>query len=613
MRRTNPFMRRLVPLAALAVIAVLPVSPAAASALRGCVGPDVHAAARGLVSEHARVEAVEAVAGFRTALVSDPVLVGSEATHRLVSSRGSWCPVEAFDAVWVAEGRRGDAVARASAFAALAGETWFGRTTVRTASALPGGVVRLVTHGERNGVLASWTVHLDRAGVRAATWTATQIAVRPFAADASSLTALPGASRTFLRRGPTLSLQGPLIPQDDDLELHAEAKMSDGFTVQVRNGDAPIGVVTDTGLHELDIVRHARDAAAANYEEFLAWGLTGSWEQRTGVFAINDALSLYCIACVAIQDQFNIHMSSRTVEILGALGYTYAEQDSLTAFSNVVGHEMFHNFQIAHWGATRLRGLGSALVEGTTRFQETLHSYSHISHQPDSLVYAHSDERFKGNSCNDYLNTVKVQSYEQTGPISRRTAEWYSQDAAAASGPQAHTYDACLFFLTWYATHGLDGLVALMNADPVARGDEGPVQRMLEQASGPLSPDLARFAARILTRSPLVWGPAFGAGPVLDWAEHLQSWEPEDRERDTRHLRDGGMMAIAVTRTGVVELAEAGEALGARAVTGYLVGDDASIAPVQDGDTVAAPAPGRRAWLVAVNVGLPGEISLGLV
>ncbi|HVE92328.1 MAG TPA: hypothetical protein VNE62_08520 [Actinomycetota bacterium] len=588
-------MRRISNLVALVLISgLLAPAPAAAAAPPGCVAGGPAGAATSLVSPHARLGAAGTAVGFPSAIASDPVFMGHDVEHRMISVAGLWCGVEAFDLAWALAGRTGSAADRASAFATVAGTPWFGDVTVRSAATDVTGVVRLVTHGSRNGVLADWTVAVDAMGVRSALWRATHIGVAPFEAEIGGLTALPGASRSFSRSGGLVRLDGPLVPamSTATVELQAEVNTADGFKILIRNGDSPIGVVSEdeTGVHNVDIMKLTRDAAASNYQEFLDWGMEGRWADRTGTIGIDDALSLYCIACVQYSDGFNIHMSSRTVELLEVLGFSYP--DASAAFTNVLGHEMWHTFQMGYWGAEGSRGMPSAVTEGHARFQETLHSYSQVSHQPGSLVYALSDASSYANSCNGYF-------FVGSGIIVRPT-----QDAAVAAAMTTHSYDMCLFWMSWYATNGMSGFVSFMESDPASAqgGFWEKFQSGLESSAGDAGLEFARFGARLLSDAKLEWGPAVGGGPVLDWSEHLRSWTPGAQTGPTtkRTLGGGGIAARPVVGAGTAVLS-GGD--GARLYLATSGGNGLSVTRVGSGDAVGAPAEGDRSWLIAVNVG----------
>ena len=127
------------------------------------------------------------------------------------------------------------------------------------------------------------------------------------------------------------------------------------MTISVSVGDSHVGVDSgvDSGVHRVDIVRDTMRAIKLNYEEYLSWGLKKGWESRTdavlpdrGFVYINDALSAYCLACVFIADDFQIHFISEVRDRAQALGYSYP--DEIKAFNDVLGHEMFHNFQNAY-------------------------------------------------------------------------------------------------------------------------------------------------------------------------------------------------------------------------------------------------------------------------
>jgi hypothetical protein len=144
-----------------------------------------------------------------------------------------------------------------------------------------------------------------------------------------------------------------------------------------------------------------------------------------------------------------IHISSNVVLALEALGFHYP--DEKLAYSNVIGHEMVHNFQHAYYKPQENNRSGHvSFVEGMARFSETLHPYSHVSHQPGSLIYSigREDIPFVSlalNSCNGWLGS--------------------NPEVTFARGPfDGHTYNACYFWMTWHQTHGVAGLVEVFEA-----------------------------------------------------------------------------------------------------------------------------------------------------
>jgi hypothetical protein len=210
--------------------------------------------------------------------------------------------------------------------------------------------------------------------------------------------------------------------------------------------------------------------------------------------------------------------------------------------------------------------MGGAYSEGMARFQETLHDYSAVSHQPDSLVHA-----IDGNGCNYELGIQVGSPVLFDGPAT------------------SQSYSACDFWLTFYGRHGTSGVVAIFEASNAHHTKSGwdELKSVIEDATGaPVDDDLAGFGAAILTDVGLTWGPAADAGPALDWSQFLLGWTVPTLapgETYTQRIRDGGMIAARVNVDGVVTTNEPSAPL-------YVVRDDGSFTRIASGDSVDAPA-----------------------
>lgn len=386
---------------------------------------------------------------------------------RLVPVGGAWCDAQR------AYNLLPDAAPLdvATGYAQVAAAAWFDGVRVIDAREVAPGLVRLTTHARTNGVVADWTIALDAAGVRSARFVATRFAVAPFEAQIEGLTALPGLSRGFERAADGLLVPAePLFPSGsvvDPNELVAVDRMPDGFEIQFQDGGTPFYPKLDEPpLHTI------REATRENYAEFLAWGVRTGWPGRGTIF-VYDASALQCLACVRWGEEFNVHLSSRMGEAMTAIGYTYP--DERAAMSSVLGHEIFHNIQHVYAGSAAA-SLGGAFVEGTARFQETLHVYSWVSPQAGSVVYARD-----ANGCNDELGV-------QTGSVT------------LFDGPATdQSYSACDLWLGFHGRHGLAGIEALTEASPGQAYKTGwaEIHRLLVAATGrPVEDEIARSPPR---------------------------------------------------------------------------------------------------------------------
>ncbi len=531
--------------------------------------------------------------------------------ERLVSpAEGIWCPASALNLVVDADS---DAIELATLAATVLPAAHFDGVTVTDAVEVAPGEVHLTTHARTNGVVADWVVRTDATGVRSAEWTATDLGVAPFEAQIEGLTALPGATMGYER-----SADGSLQPTVDVLAL-ARAEMAadpspfisveaeDGFTMHVVVGDGTFypqaanslagtnlprvygglgpDAGSDTGNEQVDYLRIMAEALEINYADFLDWGFEKGWVDDEGNLYVDGALSAYCLACVLVSEYFNINMSRAAHEAIAVLGYTYP--DVRLALIDIIGHEMIHNIQNAYGKPDSTRGgRNNAFSEGTARFSETIHSYSEVSHQPNSLVYANDT-----NGCNGWQGN--------------------NADAAFAAGPlTGQSYDACYFWMTFYASYGIDAFAEVFrNTEGLESGRGWQIyDSAILAGARAVDPDatlqevLANFAAMSLTGRDYRWGAATDPdAPVLDWAEFLDLWTPTatiDSGPASANLRDGGMAAFEVLGGGTVTSLSTDE--GHAAVLVVDDGGSTTVEMLQVGSLVEVPA-GQTGWLVLLN------------
>jgi hypothetical protein len=413
--------------AALLASALALLAAPSAGAAKQCSTGDAATAASIIFGDGTEVVRTEEVAGLKTALVLQPYIAPGT-RQRLVHAAGQWCSAEqGLNTAWLASGRTvGDGRALAATYAKLAAAPYFDGTTI-TSHTTAAGVHAITTHARTNGVTAAWVVKTDAQGVRSAKWTATGFGVKPFEAEIEGLTAYKGATETYERvAGKLVAKRG--LPTREDLAIEAPAatltyNTPDGWALHVVAGDTRQmpDVGQDAGNYEADklTLRAVRRMVADNYQEFYGWGFRANWtapktrvvllnggsaipaSEKTGYIYMNDSVSPYCLACVFIADDFQIHMFQEVEEALGALGYSYPGADPYKVYSNIIGHEMFHNWQNNYYRPGGGRSTPGSYSEGTARFQESLHDYSEISHQTESLVYAND-----ANGCNGALRVV---------------------------------------------------------------------------------------------------------------------------------------------------------------------------------------------------------------
>ena len=579
---------------AAAIFLALAVGPALtgansapATALAGCAPGPAEAAARALIHPGATVTADdEDIAGFRTALALAPTVYPG-VRHRLLAAGDMWCDAQdGFNAAWRLNGRpMADARGMSQAFAQVAAAPWFDGVTIDASGTLAG-VTKMVTHARTNGVVAAWTITTDAAGIRHATFQSQRIAVAPYDFSLHGLTALPGFVAAFARGSDgALALQTGGLPDDapsasPGLTLTSSERMSDGFRINVYRGTA-LGPSfnSEVGQFHTDIMYLTRTTARENYEEFLSWGLRKGWTSDVGAINVDGPIALQCFACVQIAQNFQIHISSLVMEYLNVAGGA-SYPDTAQGYSLIIGHEMMHNFQNAYYKPGGNRYMDSSYSEGTARFQEVLHTYAAVSHQPRSLLYANNL-----NGCNGYVGSDHA--------------------ASVASGPgTGRAYSACMFWLPWYAEHGIDRFVAMMAATfdhaPLGAWDEFKLSA--QQATGaPIDDDLARMARAMLTGHGLSVTTPAGDGPV-DWSKHMERWRPTPMSpggSGSAAIADGGMAGWRLTSGGTVTVA------ADDSVSVYLVSQTSNTAStltrVTSPVTVASPAPDEGVWLVVIE------------
>lgn len=592
--------------------ALLAGASSAQAAPTDCATGGAEAAATAIYGPGTELVSTADVAGLRTALVTEPYIAPGT-RHRLVRSGRFWCSAEtALNRVWAAEGRAvGDGRALAAAYAQLAAAPYFDETTV-TSQVTAGNVHTIATHARTNGITARWVITTDAKGITAARWATTGFAVKPFVAQIEGLTALEGATETYTRdAGSDLMRADRGLPTRADMTVAAPAatltyNTPDGYAIQVVASETrqmpDVGI--DTGQYEVDklTLRAVRQMVGENYKEFYDWGLRAAWSAprlnpagvtqpgvapKTGYVFMNDAITAYCLACVWVADDFQIHMNQEVEEALAALGYTYPGADPYDVYSDIIGHEMAHNWQNSYVKPSSSgRSVPGSYSEGTARFQETVHDYSAISHQPGSLVYAND-----ANGCNGALGSPP--------------------DKALAAGVfQSPSYSACQFWIPWYGAYGRDGLVRLISeamptaATPVegqsAPTNAGKVIKGIELATGrPYVESAAAFARGLITGEGMTYGTPLGTLAPLDWGKHLERWTPAvvaPGESDTRSLSNGGIMGVEVSGA-FRPSATSGAAIAV--IRDTAAGTELSYPAA--GDLVAGPAAGERIYLIAAR------------
>ena len=580
-----------------------------------CAPGDALHAAASLYGHGTEIAGTDLVASLETALAMEPYIAPGT-RHRMIAVPGGWCDAETgFNRAWKANGlSMGAGAAMAKAYARLAAAPYFDRTSV-VSHASAGNVHTLATHALTNGVEASWTIVTDGSGVRSATWATTGFAVEPFEAQWEGLTALAGASERYTRGSDGVLVAKRGLPDGrlDAPEAEVSYTGPDGFKIIVGISDSrnAVDAGMDTGVSRVDILRMTRDVIAENYQDFYDWGFRADWATartrflivngptqlpappRTGYVAINNSTSAYCLACVFIADDFQIHFISEVRAALEALGYAYPGVSDRDVLADVLGHEMFHDWQNNYYKPTSSgRSVPGSYSEGTARMQETLHAYSGGSHQPDSLVYAND-----ANGCNGYHGT--------------------NPTTTLAAGPFNQSYSACNFWLPWYGAEGVGALARVVMEGAPTGADAGSsasaatkMIKAVEIATNePYAVSAAEWAAGLITGKNMAWGPAVDEGTTRDWAQYLERWTPESLNAGgsvTRALRGGGVMAFQATESFRPSVTE-GAALA-------ILRDSASGTSLTYpalGTLVEAPAPGEKVYVIAVSPGA-GSLSTTL-
>ncbi len=596
----------------LAALLMLPPGAAIASSdddqalpsSQACVSGTAAQAGAELFGSGTEFTGTSKVAGLTTALVMEPYIAPGT-RHRLIAIPGGWCDAETgFNQAWKANGRSfSDSTLVAGTYARLAAAPYFDRTTVTSRSSV-GGIHKINTHALTNGVEATWTIVTDLFGVRTAKWSQTAFAVKPFVAQFEGLTALDGATESYTRIADGLLQPLRGLPKNETDAPAAEVSYThpeDNFKIVIGIGDSRQGVDadTDTGVSRIDILRDFRRSVQENYEDFYDLGFRASWAKavtrflvlqanglsvgpdRTGYVSINDSTSAYCQACVFIADDFQIHMVSEFRIFLEALGYAYPGASDYEVLTDILGHEMFHNWQNNYVKPTSSgRSVPGSYSEGTARFQETIHSYSGASHQSESLVYAAD-----ANGCNGVA----------------------PNEASLAGGAfQTPAYSACNFWLPWYGSFGPEALSKLVTEGAAAgaqvpgANNAGKVIKAIEVATDqPYANSAAIWAAGLLTGKGMSWDPATDDGETRDWGQYLRRWTPGTLmagESATTTLANGGIMgrrifeSVRATVTSGVVLAVVRDSDAGPAIS--------YPAP---GETIAAPASDEKVFVVAIN------------
>jgi hypothetical protein len=604
--KTGQWIRRIVPPLTLFVLLAFAMTTGAAGSddAQGiCTTGDAETAAVALFGPASELVATEQVARLNTALVLEPrIYPGTR--RRMVAAGGEWCEATSeFNRAWQLSGQSaGDGRAMAEAYASLAAAPYFDGVTVTGTAAEAPGTWTVSTHARTNGVEAQWIISTDADGIRSATWTATAFAREPFEASWEGLTALPSATESYTRaasgriaeaRGlPTEATVTAASADDGDPGL-LQHTFEDGYTIVTSIGDAHVGIDigTDTGVSQADKLRATMRAARENYDEFRSWGFSKGWRalpgfsDEVGYVYVNDALSAFCLACVFISDHFQIHLFSEVQVALDLLGHDgYLDRDQ--AYSLIIGHEMFHNFQNrynrpGHFNQAG-RGTPTSYSEGTARFQETLHTYAGTTFAPNTLVTAND-----ANGCNGF----------DTGG---------SMDAGMAAGPFGKTYNTCLFWGPWYVANGQQAFLNLIREAMPAHSPERnaflELSRASEQAAGkPIADQLAAFAGSTITGYGRSWPTWFGTEP-LDWGSLFERWTPAPIApggETSRILGPGGMMAREVTADGRVSITGSTDTLL------YLLRDVGTRIKTRrvssDSIVVSEPSAGERLYVLAVR------------
>lgn len=563
-----------------ATVAAAPAAPPVAS--DGCVRAPVDAAVSTLVADDAHVAGTAEVAGLPVVTAVDP-FIPPGIPSALLRVGEAWCSAEHFNAA--AAEHLADASPRgvATAFASVAGMQYLGDVTVGDVI-VDGSEVTLTTTGGRHDAVSDWTVVIAAGEVVSATFTTTGWAARADGASAGTIegiTSLPGHTRTFTR---TLDGRVVIDATVADLVDRAAAERAaavdhaaevagvgpgddlkhtfeDGFTIKVSYGMSPYtpDTGTDTGVKHADRLRTMLAGVVSRYEDFLSWGVSDPFgntgrtvagadtglPEQAGYINVDSPLAPACLACAFLTDAMEVHIAFLFPEIapqVVPIDYPDSEEFLIT----VLGHEMVHGLQ-GGYSDGDAGVFTSAFIEGSARASESIHANAEHSHHTGAIHYVDS-----GNGCEGFENG---------------RGGWIE---AQAAGPfNGHTYDACYFWWTYYAAHGPEGLVALLEALPEAietsSGDAAARnQRLLDVASptGDGVLDLARWGAAAAAGSDAdgYTIPAGDSGESFDWFELLR---PAQR-------------ATALEQTQSVSVADAG-------VRAYVAGSAATLTEVPAG------------------------------
>lgn len=570
--------------AVLTVLAVLLTATSAAVAAptsggppamaTSCAGGNAAAAATQIIGEHAVLDHHATISGLDVAVALDG-RIAPGFQQPLLSVGGRWCSVEAFNAAAAEQLSGADAATLASAFAAVAAMPYLGEVAV-TDVVTAGRTVRLTTTGGRHGAVSAWTIVVDTAGVRSATFTTTRWTAGDGSAGAlEGLTSLPGHSRSFTR---TSDGRVEIDATIDDLLAQSlrerEAAVAraaaaaglapgddlahtfeDGLTIKVSYGLAPYtpDAGMDTGVKQADRLRRILAGAVVSYEDFQRWGVRDPFGntsrtllgQRTtvpdeaGYINVDSPLAPVCLACAVLTDAVEVHVALLFPEI-APMVVDIEYPDSEQFLNGVIGHELVHSLQGGYSDAAGAV-FGSAFIEGVARATESLHDDASHTHQPRSIAYIDN-----ANGCEGFENG---------------RGGWIN---AQAGGPfNGHTYDACYFWWTYFAQHGPEGLTALLEAMPQAlASSEGSAAarnlRLLDVASpdrdGTL--DLVRWAAAAATGSDAdgFTIPAGQTGDRLDWFALLSAAPRSAALASSQEvtLANGGVLAFHAQAAGTI-------------------------------------------------------------
>lgn len=494
---------------------------------------------------------------------------------RAASCGNRWCSVEHFNAAAAQHLAGADAATLASAFASVAGMQYLGDVAVKDV-AVTGPVVSLRTAGGRRGAVSDWTVTVDRRGVRSASFTTTSWGAQRDRSIGGfeGVTSLPGHSRSFVRDADGLvsidatvddllaqSLRereasvanaaaiAGLAPGDD-----LKHTFSDGLTIKVSYGMSPYTPDTgmNTGVKQADRLRRILSGAVVSYNDFISWGVSNPFgntsrtflgsqtglPEKAGYINVDSPMAPVCLACAYLADAMEIHVALLFPEIAPPLvGISYPDTEQF--LNGVLGHEMVHSLQ---GGYSDGDGgvFTNAFTEGTARASESLHDDASHTHQTESIAYVDN-----ANGCEGFENG--------------RTS-WIN---AQAQGPfNGHTYDACYFWWTYYATHGPQGLTALLQAMPEAieSSSGNAAARNLAlldvAASGNGTLDLARWGAAAAAGNDAdgFTIPAGTTGTELNWFSLLK---PAPRSESLAPTQDvtvanGGVRAFTASTAGTL-------------------------------------------------------------